>query len=337
MSNPALPLAAAQAARPLPLDGACPLPGLTLIEAEGEDAATFLHAQLTQSVTDLGPGQARWAAWCSAKGRMLATLLLISPAPGRVWALVNATQQPALRKRLQMFVLRSKVRLGEGPAGLRAWGLAGASAAAALARAGLGPADPAQPAAAWAAAAQDGGWLLRLPAAAGEPLDAPCPRALWLGEAAPAGLPDLAPEAWDWLELASGVVAVRPETAEAFIPQTLNLERVGGVNFQKGCYPGQEIVARSQYRGTLKRRGLRVESQGPLALGQVLVARDDPGQPAGLIAAAAPRPDGLGWSGFAELKTAVLADPAVGLHLDSAEGPALRVLPPPYPLPAQDA
>lgn len=323
--------------RPLPLDGACPLPGLALVEAEGEDAAAFLHAQLTQSVQDLRPGQARWAAWCSAKGRMLATLLLLSPGPGKVWALVDAAQQPALLKRLQMFVLRLRVRLGAGPAGLHAWGLAGPSAAALLDRAGLAPADPSQPAAAWASASAEGGWLIRLPAAAGEPLEAPCPRAIWLGEAAPAGLPPLDPQAWAWLEVASGVVAVRPETAEAFIPQTLNLERVGGVNFQKGCYPGQEVVARSQYRGTLKRRGLRVDAATPLAIGQALVAEDDPGQPAGLVAAAAPRPDGRGWSGFAELKTAVLAEPAPGLRLGAADGPPLRVLPPPYPPPRDDA
>ena len=79
---------------------------------------------------------------------------------------------------------------------------------------------------------------------------------------------------------------------EAFVPQMLNYESVGGVNFKKGCYPGQEIVARSQFRGTLKRRAYVAHTAGTPAVGQEVFHASDAGQPCGLVAAAAPNPAG---------------------------------------------
>ncbi|MFX5351224.1 tRNA-modifying protein YgfZ, partial [Acinetobacter baumannii] len=83
-------------------------------------------------------------------------------------------------------------------------------------------------------------------------------------------------------------------TADQFVPQMVNFEVLGGVNFQKGCYPGQEVVARSQYRGTIKRRAVLVHSAGPLLPGQAPFAASDPGQPAGMgvQSAAIPSDDG---------------------------------------------
>ncbi|MCA3183567.1 MAG: folate-binding protein, partial [Cupriavidus sp.] len=112
----------------------------------------------------------------------------------------------------------------------------------------------------------------------------------------------------------------------------INFELVGGVNFRKGCYPGQEVVARSQYRGTLKRRMWRVQGEGavPGATAEIF-RQEDPGQPCGMIVNAAASPLG-GWDGLAELKI----DAAAGaLHLGAADGPALatRALPYEVPLP----
>ncbi|HKX95856.1 MAG TPA: tRNA-modifying protein YgfZ, partial [Methylibium sp.] len=172
--------------------------------------------------------------------------------------------------------------------------------------------------------------LVRLPDGAGQP------RWLWAGPAAAAdalraALPALAPEVWDWLEVRSGVAPVLAATSEAFVPQMLNYELVGGVNFQKGCYPGQEVVARSQYRGTLKRRAVLLHGAGAATTGQELYWSGDAGQPSGLIALSAPAPGG-GHDAIAEVKLAALDGGS--LHLGAPDGPRLERLPLPYALPA---
>ncbi|MNT28149.1 tRNA-modifying protein YgfZ [compost metagenome] len=109
----------------------------------------------------------------------------------------------------------------------------------------------------------------------------------------------------------------------------LNYESIGGVNFKKGCYPGQEIVARSQFRGTLKRRTYLAQTDAPLAAGQEVFAANDAEQPVGTVAQAAPAPDG-GWSALISIQIAALE--AGGLHAGAPGGPALSVEPLPYPL-----
>ena len=109
----------------------------------------------------------------------------------------------------------------------------------------------------------------------------------------------------------------------------LNFERVGGVDFQKGCYPGQEVVARSQYRGTIKRRMFLFDADVAPRPGVEVFHADDPRQPAGMVVNGAPHPRG-GWSALVEAKLAALEGGA--LHLGSPEGPALRALELPYSL-----
>ena len=121
-------------------------------------------------------------------------------------------------------------------------------------------------------------------------------------------------------------------TVEHFVPQMVNLELVGGVNFQKGCYPGQEVVARSQYRGTLKRRMVPMTAPVALVPGQEIVHTSDPGQPAGEVVLAAPSPAG-GWSALVEVKLAMLPTPG---HF-AADGQRLEVSALPYALPAEAA
>jgi folate-binding protein YgfZ len=129
------------------------------------------------------------------------------------------------------------------------------------------------------------------------------------------------------------VARIVAATSEAFVPQMVNFELVGGVNFKKGCYPGQEVVARSQYRGTLKRRGALLAAQAPMQAGQEIFLASEPEQPAGQIALAASA-DGQGWEAFAEVKRAALAGE---LHLGSAQGPALQVRALPYAVPQDEA
>jgi len=185
----------------------------------------------------------------------------------------------------------------------------------------------------WAQADCQGGALVRLPAAAG------APRWLWIGSHEGANtllqaLPALPLPVWQWLEVRSGVAQVQAATANQFVPQMLNYELVGGVDFKKGCYPGQEVVARSHYLGKLKRRGYLLDGAEPMQAGQEVFWSEDAGQPAGVIALSAPHPSG-GWSAMAELKLAVVGNGS--LHLASAQGPLLSLVPLPYALPHEVA
>lgn len=310
----------------------CAPAGLGLVRVAGDDAATFLHSQLTNAVEDLGAGQARLAGYCSPKGRLLASLLMWRDADGIVLQLA-ADIAPSVQKRLSMFVLRAKAKLADAGAALRVLCVAGPEAARALAQAGL----PA-PEGVWdSAGGAAGATVIRLPDGAGQPRwqvvlatdQAEAVHAALAATLAPAGS-----ALWDWLEIRAGLPRIGVATQEQFVPQMINLELIGGVSFRKGCYPGQEIVARSQYRGTLKRRMWLVHGDGePAAAGAEVFRPQEPEQPCGMIVNAAPSPEG-GWDALAELKI----DAAAGaLHAGSVDGPALAVLPLPYEVPLPGA
>jgi hypothetical protein len=274
-------------------DGALRLPDWGLIRATGADGASFLHGQLTQDVLHLDPAQARLAGYCSAKGRLLASFVMWRGGTDEILLACSADLLPAALKRLSMFVLRAKCRLADAGSEITLYGLAGPSATR-----WLGDGAPMAP---WQRRPVAGGDAIRLPDGEG------VARYLFAAPAAgPApALPPLDADAWRWLEVASGVVRITAATAEQFVPQMVNLELVGGVNFQKGCYPGQEVVARSQYRGTVKRRLQRVSSSAPLVPGQEVFDAGDPGQPAGMVALAASL-DGRHHAALVEIKLAAL-------------------------------
>jgi folate-binding protein YgfZ len=154
---------------------------------------------------------------------------------------------------------------------------------------------------------------------------------LWIapaGNALPAGA-DVPSDFWSWAEVMSGVTLVSQPVFEAFVPQMLNYESVGGVNFKKGCYPGQEVVARSQFRGTLKRRTALAHSPVALAAGQDVFTPTDPEQPCATVVLSAARPDG---QGFDALVSGTLESQQSGWLVGSAQGEALELLPLPYAL-----
>ncbi len=286
-------------------DGALRLHDWGLIRAAGADAAGFLHGQLTQDVTH--------------QGRLLASFVTWRRGADEILLACSADLLPATLKRLSMFVLRAKCRLSDASSEIALYGLAGASATR-----WLGPDAPAAP---WQRREIAGGDAIRLPDGDG------IARYLWAAPAtgpAPA-LAALDGEAWRWLEVASGVVRITAATTEQFVPQMVNLELVGGVNFQKGCYPGQEVVARSQYRGTVKRRTQRVTASAALVAGQEVFHGADTGQPAGMVALAASLDDRQ-HAALVELKLAALD--GADLHA----GPArLAVGTLPYAIPADTA
>lgn len=295
-----------------PIQGAARLERLGVIRVLGEDAASFLHGQLTQDFSLLGLSEARLAGFCSAKGRLQASFVGFKRGHQEVLLVCERDLLAQTLRRLSMFVLRAKAKLSDASAEFQVWGLAAGSA----------PADwPVKP---WAKHEHGDASLVRLYPAAGSE------RALWV---APAGQPApnaqaLSPAQWDWLEVMSGVVLVSQPVFEAFVPQMLNYESVGGVNFKKGCYPGQEVVARSQFRGTLKRRAYVVASEEALKAGDAVFHESDAEQPCGTVAAAAPNPEG-GWNAVVSMQTG--ASEGV-LTLGGSGGPRLQVLPLPYEL-----
>ena len=203
-----------------------------LLSVAGADARAFLHAQLTNDIQNLRADQAALAGWCSAKGRLLATFLVI-PAPDGFLLQVARDLAAPVAKRLSMFVLRSKVKVTDASDG---W-----------AQFGVWDADFRQADVAWA------GTRARVRVAES--------RFLELSPAAEASDATNADEAqWVLQEIRAGRPLITAATQDQFVPQMVNLEQLGGVDFKKGCYPGQEIVARAQYRGQVKRRMVRAQA-----------------------------------------------------------------------------
>ena len=228
----------------------CKLPFFGVAEVSGADAAEFLHSQLSNHILDLQPGEACFATYNSPRGRVLANMLVLRRAD--CFLLVMAADLlEATIKRLRMFVLRSKTVFHTDSA----WQVYGQS----------GADTGADAAALKFAAEEDDNGLITLALAGGNrmvlspvPLpDADCPAAA---------------EAWQAAEILQGRPWISQPTAESCVAQMLNQHLLGGVHFKKGCYPGQEIIARAQYRGQV-RRGMAVcRSAQPVAVGSKVEA-----------------------------------------------------------------
>jgi folate-binding protein YgfZ len=297
----------------LHLDGVVALPHLGVIRVDGEDAASFLHNQLTQDFALLGEAEARLAAFCNAKGRMLASFVGFKRGPQQVLLVCSRDLLAPTLKRLSMFVLRAKAKLSDASEELPVHGVAGQ----ALAQLAGGQSTP------WMRTEAAQGSLLHLYPAQGQARALLVPQP---GASAPAG-PALPLHLWQLGEVHSGVATLSAPVVEAFVPQMLNFESVGGVNFKKGCYPGQEVVARSQFRGTLKRRAYIARCEAQLAPAQEVFQPDAPDQPVGTVVQAAPNLEG-GWDAIVSLQIA--AAEGGGLRAGSATGAALHLQQLPY-------
>ena len=293
----------------LPNTGSCALTHLGVIAARGPEAAHFLHNQLTQDFLLLDMQHARLAAFCNAKGRMQASMLGFKTSAEEVLLLMRADLLAQTLKRLSMFVLRTKVKLSDASAEWAVHGL-------------LTNAEEA--AAPWQLSHEDGTWSVGLYPGAG------VARRLVVAPAA-TGLVQAGLSLDDWMlsEVLSGVADVQAATFEAFVPQMLNYESVDGVNFKKGCYPGQEVVARSQFRGILKRRTYLVSSSLPLQAAQEIFHSSDATQPAGQVAQAVSHPLHGHWA-LVCLQTSSVEDGE--LHPAGTTGPVLKLHPLPYAL-----
>lgn len=262
-----------------------PLLHLGLIECAGEDSKGFLHNQFTSDINHLAVDAAQHSAWCSPKGRMLASFLIFRNGPACLIQLA-ADLAPAIQKRLQMFILRSRVKLLDRSPSHCLFGLSGAQAEQALLAASLPVPSEVLTSAEFA-----DGKVIRLSASRFEVYVAgEAAATLWQALAASAR--PVGTTAWQWLDIQAGIPLIGEATREEFVPQMANFEKIGGVSFHKGCYPGQEVVARTQYLGKVKRHLYRLNSAQPIRAGTPVFSSENPEHACGMVANAAPAPNG---------------------------------------------
>ena len=298
---------------------------LGALSVTGAEARAFLHSQLSCDVSGLGPDASTPGAYCSPKGRMLASVLLWADGTGFGLALSRPIAAD-IENRLRKYVLRSKVAIANRTAARPLLGVAGPAAAAALAAVTGGPAPDPRHVTRRDAVATIGLSRERFLLA----VDIDEVQRVW--DALSRTLRPVGTPCWAWLDIRDGIPLVTAATQDAFVPQMANLELIGGVSFQKGCYPGQEVVARTQYLGKSKRRMLlaRIHAPSPPVPGDDLFSEDLGNQASGTIVNAAPSPEG-GFDALAVVPAASAAQSVV--HLRALDGPRLHFRPLPYSVP----
>ena len=336
--------------------GVTPLLEYGLLKVHGPDAATFLQAQLTNDVAGLGADEVRLAGYCSVKGRLTASFWVWrDPAQQTFWLACSRDIAAAVAKRLSMFVLRAKAKVENVSDAMGLVGLVSVDDEPL-------PDEVLPPDALAPAAGVDGSGPIRLPpvvvsaslASLLRPADVPPVRDLRIARAlrrvpaealeqilqefSAAGARLLPTPVWRRLEVLSGVARINALNQELFVPQMVNFELVEGVSFKKGCYPGQEIVARSQYLGKLKRRMFLGLGRGPVPLpGTDVRAGVESAEPVGQVVLAAPLDEDSRFVVLFESRTAAVPEAGAGQDTGlSTGGSPLSRLPLPYALPSSD-
>ncbi len=306
----------------------CDLAPLSVLAISGLDAATFLHGQLSNDVAGLTGDASQYTSFNSPKGRMLANFVLWRDGDHDFRALLPADIAGPVKKRLSMYVLRSKVTLTDDSGASVRIGVGGPGGPHAL-RASWGKAP--EP---FAIARAGGATILGLPGprfvALMTPTHADALRGRLTRHATPAEF-----AVWQWLTIRAGVPVVTASTQDQFVAQTANWELLGGVIFDQRCYTGQEIIARMQFLGRLKERLflLHADAGAPEA-GTRIFGNAFGDQACGTVVNAAPAPGGgSDMLAVIQLVAAVSGE----LHLHSASGPSLAVQPLPYDVPAPEA
>lgn len=301
----------------------CDLSQFAVLRVTGEDAQNFLQNLFSSDVREVSAQRAQFSSFNSAKGRMLATFLIWQTGADYFLQLPRSLAA-AIQKKLSMYVLRAKVKISDASDELVCLGLAGSEAATLVEEC-----FAALPQEAMAVVHDSHGSVHRLGAQRFQIVTTPQQaQALWkcLNDGArPAGA-----HCWDWLNVRAGIPMILPATQEQFVPQMANLELIGGVSFKKGCYPGQEIVARMQYLGKLKRRMYLAHVAGEARAGDELYSPEMEGQACGMVANAAPAPGG-GYDLLAVVQ--ISSHDTHPVHLGSLQGEALQFEPLPYAFP----
>lgn len=290
-----------------------------VIQFAGEDAESFLQGQLSCDVRDARMDHATLGSYCTPKGRMLATFLLWRTEDGFQMQLPAALRE-AIQKRLSMYVMRSKVKVSDASDSSVRMGVAGSE--------GLTSLPIPAPDQDYGLAQGEGVSVIRLPGDRFEIITNPeVAEGVWSGLKLTCSM--VGAGRWEWLEILAGIPCVSLPTQEQFVPQMLNLELIGGVSFTKGCYPGQEIVARSHYLGKVKRRTYLAHlntEESPVA-GDHLHGNGPVEQSPGMIVNAQASPEG-GYDVLAAiLSTALEAGP---VRWKAIDGPVLEMRSLPY-------
>ena len=306
----------------------CDLSQFGTLRVSGEEAQFFLQNLLSNDIREVGNTRAQWSSFNTAKGRMLATLLIWRDGDDYLLQLPR-TLTEAIRKKLSMYVLRAKVKITDASDEIISLGLSGATAQEFL-REPFGELPQQQlglTGSALGSVIKIDDTRLQINTTAQH---APALWEILSRHAQPVGS-----NCWDWLNIRSGIPIILPQTQEQFVAQMVNFDLIGGVSFKKGCYPGQEIVARIQYLGKLKRRMYLAHLAHPGSsdipqAGDELFSADIEGQASGMIVNAAPAPAG----GYDVLATVQISSQETqAVHWKSSQGEALQFLPLPYPLP----
>ena len=296
----------------------CPLASLCLVRVAGADAASFLHGQLSSDVRLLDGSTVQYSSYSTAKGRVLGTFLLWKSAED-YYFLLAADIADAIVRRLSMFVLRARVNMAICPSAL-ILGVQGADAQRWLqGQCGVLPAAPLR------LCCHEDIMLLRTGSGA---LLAVQAEGQWQPVDIPAAVLPVSEPAWSLLDIAAGIPWVTMPTREEFVAQMLNLDLIGGISFTKGCYPGQEIIARTHYLGKIKRRMYRVQFSCQCNSGSALYSPATGDQAIGMVVMAARNQDGL-YEGLAVISSASWDD---GVFADSDYQYALEKLSLPYAL-----
>ena len=305
---------------------------LTVLRISGDDALPWLQGQLTADVGEVDTRTSRLAAWCSPRGRVLAVFRLFADPSGGYRMVCERWFAASLLVRLRMFIMRSDVRIDKaGDAFGVAW-IAGTAGMHALPDriaqwAGIAEVDD--------AAGFEDMTIARVPGAHRRFI-VTGPEARVASVASPPTGGDgrqASPRAWHLAEIGAGVARITAQTSDAFLPQMLNLDHLHAVSFEKGCYVGQEIVARAQHLGRVKRRAYVGRTAAAAATGDPIIDAGQDGAPkVGEVVSVESSPGG-GSAACAVLGTASAHSPA--LRVGRSDGAPIRVRSPDYMMPPQ--
>lgn len=302
-----------------------------LIRFSGEDATNFLQGQLTCDLRKVDHQTAQYGSYCTPKGRILANFIIWSGVGNDEYFMqLPASLCEAIAKRLTMYKLRAKVQLSESNKTLARIGIAGDKAKLLVEALFHITVPPSSSFSSVGIIHTEKGSILCREANRYEIITPPDQASIiWPRlalQAEPVGT-----KYWDWLEIKAGVPVILPTTQEQFIPQMVNLDIIGGVSFHKGCYPGQEIIARTQYLGKLKRRMYlaNITSPLPVMAGDHLFSAELSEQACGVIVNAAPSFAG-GHDALAVIQMTSVE--AGNIFWKSPDGPILQIQSLPYSL-----
>lgn len=297
-----------------------------LIRFSGDDAPSFLQSQLSCDIREINHQKAQYGSYCTPKGRVLASFLLWQQ-DDNFFMQLPASLCVSIQKRLSLFVLRANVQLSDTSDTLIRIGIAGQNAATMIKEV-TGFSGTNQP----LRVIHDENITILVLAQNRIELIAPVKNAFALWEHFSQSTKLVGASCWDWLDIQSGIPVILPEIQEKFLPQMINLDAIGGISFKKGCYPGQEIVARTQYLGKLKRRMFlaHIATAEVVKAGDELYSIDMENQSSGNIANAASSPNG-GYDVLAVIQQSSVDSSQI--HWQSLQGPVLQTKLLPYSLP----